>query len=306
MSTCILLSSCDRYWPIAEFTLGQIERCWISHPEIFITGVSVVHNEFQVISLRDDPKDWMSITLHACHEVLAKGYTKCYLILDDHPPLEKCHDTHLNSTLPQMMDRLNASVISLYGWGQSGGTREPCGTILSNANFNIERLKSDYLWKFSLHPGLWDVSVLIAILDELLRTAANIKERNPWRFERVAGAPDFAISEKIKTNSYRICGSRMTAAPFRSKIRCGELFICDSLHYLTNIFLGKYSWLKLYTFLGHIYHYYEGPYPVYWRGLVTKGEINEELKRFLVLHNRGVALKKMVKCLSYDYSKNII
>lgn len=298
MATCILLSSCDRYLPIAEFTIGQIGRCWASHPEIFMSGISACKKNLQFLPLRDDPEDWMSITLHACHELLAKGFTKCYLVLDDHPPLAKCHDVHLNKTIPEIMSKLKASVISLYGWGQGGGTREPCGTILDKSVFNIERLPSDYLWKFSLHPGLWKLYDLVSLLDVLLKQATNINERTPWRFERVAGSCEFTIAEKIKNSSYRICGNRMTVAPFRSHIRNTELFFCNVLLFFSEKMFGKSTWFKLYNNSAHLYHYYEGPYPIYWRGLLTKGKVNTEIQKYLVFHKSNVELINFLKASS--------
>ncbi len=43
------------------------------------------------LPLRDDPRDWMRVVHSACRDLLGRGYAQAYVILDDHPPIGRCH-----------------------------------------------------------------------------------------------------------------------------------------------------------------------------------------------------------------------
>lgn len=295
MSIAILISTCEKYKYIAQQSTQQLSYFWKYHPDIYVSGLNELKGNFKILRLMDDSRDWISITRNACIELALKGYTKIYLILDDHPPLGKCHSTHLNTNLPEIMDQLRATVICLYGWGQGGGSREPVGEILDKKFYFLEKLPLDYLWKFSLHPGLWDLNALIKILDQLILMLTEVEDRTPWNFERISGLENFPIPGLLKSRAFRVCGKEMTGSKARMYLHMLELFACDTIHYLSRNLLGHNAWEKTYTTLGYMYNYYDGPYPVFWSGILKKGKINSELKKFMTFHRKGTLVAKYLK-----------
>ena len=107
---CILIPTFEKYRAVAEFTRGKLDRHWPGHPPVFLCGLPGDDPAF--LPLRDDPADWMQLVRSAAADLQARGFRRCYLVLDDHPPMDDCHVTHLNHTLPRFMEDLGASFIN--------------------------------------------------------------------------------------------------------------------------------------------------------------------------------------------------
>jgi len=278
MSLCILLSTCEKYRWLAQFAECMLDRHWAEHPPVYVCGCAG-ENLDHWLSLRSNPRDWMNITLAACSDLAKRGYTKCYLILDDHMPFADCHEAHLNTTLPFMMDKLDAAYIGLLGW-ERNGSRMPNGAMLGQDFYRMENVSKDYLWKFSLHPGLWDLRALTGILKTLVSNLP-LEDRSPWNFERMSGAPGINLPNKWEYKCYRICGRMMARNPFFSTLyRFVEVGFCNVAHIVARLG-GKGVRRRVDEATAFISYSYDGPYPLVWRGIMSKGGVNKDFLRYM-------------------------
>jgi hypothetical protein len=178
------------------------------------------------------------------------------------------------------MDELGASFIALHGWSKY---RPQQGERLGARYCDLERSKREYLWKFSLHPGLWDMGALVDIIDVLLRNP-DLKEHTCWKFERRSGAADFDLPARWQDKAFRIRGAAMSAQPagrLREKPQNLELFAFDVLRFFIRILAGQGARDRFDARYLGLYHYYDGPYPIFWSGLIKKGRLNPDLLFYL-------------------------
>ena len=295
MSACILLSTCDKYLKMAGFTRAMIDRCWAAHPPVFFCGAKNASGP-EWLPLRNDPADWVGITASAADDLMIRGYEKCYLILDDHLPLGPCNEEHLNRTLPELMDKLNAAYIGLYGWDQRTQSR---GTLLGREHYRLQKQDSAFLWQFSLHPALWDLRALKELLSSLMQTQ-NLALRSPWAFERRSGSEAFTVPESCRSRAYRICGLSMLGGKNRglrkySRLLEFRLIDCVRLFFIL-VHAGK-ALARWDAFMSPEYDFHDGPYPLYWSGVLRKGNVNENLIRFLRARRRTIMLEELGKIM---------
>lgn len=281
LDCCILVSTCDRYRAMAELTGRQLDRHWPGHPPVFYCGATSGDGETW-LPLRDRPADWMGIVGRAVSELRRRGFRLGYLILEDHPPVFACAVEHLNRTLPGLMMQLGAAYIGLNGWGQGKPQR---GVILGREHYWLEHLSRSFLWKFQLHPALWRLDALTAILEGLAPNLP-LERRSPWAFERGAGREDAPVPEDLKERAYRVCGERMSARPVKARLvgleRLGVVLLRSALGRL----LGDGARRRVEEVAGFVFGYYDGPYPLFRSGALVKGRTNPALVRFLTLHGR--------------------
>ena len=280
---CILIPTFERYRAIAEFTRARLDALWAEHPPVFFCGLAGDSAEF--LELRDDPADWMALVRSACGDLLGRGFAKVYLILDDHPPLGRCHARHLNETLPALLDNLHAGFVNLHGWGQHKPRQ---GTLLPARHQRLEKPAADYLWKFALHPGLWNLRALADLLD-LLLTDPDPAQRTCWKFERRAGALTEALPPSLRDACYRVDGLRMTARALPwlfGGLRALELLAFDAVRFFIRITAGQSARDRFDAAYLGVYHFYEGPYPLFWSGLMKKGRLNPDLCFYLRWHRQ--------------------
>lgn len=287
MEVCILLSTCDKYINLAKLTAEIIHQRWENHPQIFACGLSYPYPTFaKLLQLKDDPQDWIGIIESATCELLEKGYRKCYLILDDHPPIQACNEVHLNKTLPTLMDRLNAAYIGLHGWDQN---TLASGKILDARYFYLQRQPPFFLWQYSLHPALWNLQALQDMAGALPKLNNDIATRSIWAFERRTGAIPSPIPQKWQERSYRIFGLGMLGGEYRLVRR----IVRRSLYLLLNLLLfvvknlfGAAIQEKLAEHYIYETLFFDGPYPLYWSGVMQKGKLNSYFERYLLIHGR--------------------
>ncbi len=279
-NVCILLSTCERYRSMAEFTVRQLQKFWPDHPPLFSCGLNDLLEDTRPLPLRDPVEDWMAVTLSACRDLRQKGFRQAYVILDDHPPLARCHSEHLNVTIPAMMEALDAVSIALSGYGQR---RRVFGQIVRWRQWEVDRVPAEQLWKFPLHPALWNLETLQVIL-EFLVAALPPSEHTPWAFERKGGDPHSSLPAKLKENSYRLCGVRMTARGMRVlrhlPLRLAQ-FAADVLRFGARVLGGAEARSRMDQACRWLDCPYDGPYPLFWSGLVAKGKINTHLVSYL-------------------------
>lgn len=280
MKPCILLCTCDKYTRLARLTIDLIGRRWPAHPSIFVCGASSSPGG-RSIPLADPPGDWIGITRSALRVLRREGIRQCYLILEDHPPIGLCNAAALNGELPDWMDRLGAAYIGLYGWDQRTRAR---GTNLGPEYGYLQRQADDYPWRWSLHPGLWNLEALDRILAVLAGTECGPGGRTAWAFERRTGAADFPLPPELRGSSYRVCGLRLLGGPspgVRRIMRAAEFRVFDVLRLAARAAGGMPLLRRLDAALMCEYFFHDGPYPLYWSGVMRKGKLNEDLRRFL-------------------------
>ena len=278
MNTCILIPSYEKYRVLAGFTARQIDRHWRDHPPIFFCGFSVpVDQSDALLMLHRSSDDWIGILMDAVRDVRKKGFKMVYLILDDHPPLGPCEWDILNNVLPQIMLKREAENISLFGSGQG---RNLEGRMTSEAGVELEQLPDSYLWRYSLHPGLWSLKALDDRLGKLDAKMPNNCERTPWAFERLSGVKTSRGRTQEMTQCYRFVSSGWTALQ-RDQVVALLYRACGvGARSMAGVLGGAASWDRMSHRFDFIHHYFGGPYPIIWQGLMAKGRLNPEFARF--------------------------
>ena len=275
----ILLSTCDAYEEIAHFTFRQLDICWKGHPPVFVCGLS--HRSFtqgQQLPISGDPHDWVGITLQAVEELQARGVAWFYLVLDDHPPFGPCNEDYLNCALPATAERANAIQVNLQGWDQF---QPQSGEILDGAPLHWQCNKPDFRWKFSLHPGFWHTETLGLLLRQLRKTSpAAISAR---AFEGLADTACRTLNPSLCTQTYRIRGDGYTARRGWFERRNTRMMIRFCIHLIRGgtRLAGEKALNRLDERLLPYLGYLNGPYPMFWSGLVRQGRLHEDALRFL-------------------------
>ena len=263
---CILLSTCDRYRPVAEWTESCIDRTWQDHPPLRRWGLG-------------DDRDWMTVTRDGVAAMQCEGFRWIYLVLDDHPPVGLCHSDALNRTLPALAEKLQAVNISLLGWGQRRG-RE--GTRLGRDDGFLLRNDPGYRWKFSLHPALWSAEKLLELL-ELRISQFEPAARTPWNFERHRDAADGPVRTEFLSGTYRVDGNALAVGSRwkDSLVREPLLSGFDVWRFFLRILRGQERRDAFDRDNLWLYHYYRGPYPILWSGAVRAGQPSRDFENFL-------------------------
>jgi len=278
---CILIPTTDRHVWLARFTAARIRRLWRNPPPIRFCGVSGADDECW-LPLRNDPADWIGIAASAVED-LKDNFDRAYLVLDDHPPLWRCHEVHLNHTLPRLLGELEATYIGLNGWGPGRRGRRPNGEILDKKHFRLERVSDDFRWKYSLHPGLWDLAGLAAVLEISGRDRAPQK-RTAWYFERTAGKLNEQLPLGLRGGAYRVCGGAMTRGVLRLPVDRFIAVLLTSCSAITGRLAPMGRWSRLERLQEAFDQYYEGPYPLFWSGVLQKGALNSRFFTYLACH----------------------
>lgn len=269
---CILILTCDRYLPVAEWTKHRIATDWADHPPLFVHGSG-------------DDRDWMTVALDGVSARLSEGFRWIYLVLDDHPPVGKCNARAMNTTLPELARRLDAVNICLLGWGQR---REREGEVLSSRDGALRRNDTSFRWKFSLHPALWNAQKLRELLETRLGQFAGV-DRTAWNFERHRDQPDGPVGRHLLDNTYRVHGARM-AMPSSSAVevlRQLALLGFDMFRFVLRIAGGQNRRDQFDRENLWLYHYYRGPYPILWSGAMRQGMPSRDFDNFLRFTGRS-------------------
>jgi len=144
----------------------------------------------------------------------------------------------------------------------------------------VERLPDSYRWRYSLHPGLWSLSSLSALLGELDTILVALDTRNPWAFERIGGAHD-GVKQCIDIGpSYRISRACPTSWSKDALAAICYQSVGNFARSVGGLLGGPEVWERLSYRFDFAYHYCGGPYPMFWRGIMEKGQPNKEFGRF--------------------------
>lgn len=259
------------YGWLAPVLRDQLARCWPGHPPLWVAGLTADEaGDLPALPLSDAglPRDWCVFMREACTALLARGITRCYLIPEEHPPLELCHATHLNETLPALMDELGAAYIALLGWDHRRAVHR--GTPVRDG---LRRLDGAAAPRFQLHPALWRVEALAACLDAALA----LSNHSPWGFENTAKRPDAPLPPEYTSGCYAIEGAAMSLHP------PGTIRQVSSAvkHWIGRRLIGLAGRLpdplrrRFWEALRFDHFAYNGPYPMYFGGVMTRGKVNQ-------------------------------
>lgn len=291
MKTAILLSSCDRYLPMAEVFKDWLDRFWTSHPDVFLCGATRAIPTCESLSFEGDPRDWMNITLQAVEDLISREFSHAYLLLEDHPPFAGCNSDFLNHQLPEWANAVDAVAVNLVGGDQF--IRNP-GKPEEIHSLQMHHVDKSFPYRFSLHPALWCLSSLRKILKVLLenegkRSARDFESRTAVELDRVHSEWSQRVW-RVQGDSQADTGTWYGQQTWR-KVFLGGVNVVRGVLSATgasqqlNKFDQRIAWYYL---------YYNGPYPMHWSGLLCKGEVNANAMRFLRKTGRREDAKKVI------------
>jgi hypothetical protein len=292
--TCILVCGFDRQLAAAQLTLRLIDRYWRDHPEMWLCGVSI--DDPVALPLRDDPADWMAVTRSAVRDLAAMGFERVFLIMADLGPMDRCHDQHLNQTIPNWMTELDAVYISLRGWDHRRNSR---GESLGRRYMSLQRQLTMHWGRFSLDPALWRIDVLAGILDIL--TNENPERHSAWAFEQDAGRLHEKLPAAWNERTYRVCGRLMSVEPIPTLERWARHGFDGLIRWTDKTFNHKHRRKSLPPKILPVWQrllmtnavYYQGPYPMHFAGFLVRGVLNPELVDFLQRSGRHDLLQEI-------------
>ncbi len=277
----ILVSTAPRYLALAQWTIGRIEQNWPGHPEIFLSGAE---GDSRALPLRDDPANWMRVTASACRDLLERGFEQVFLILDDHPPIAKCHTEFLGEHIPWMLKQTDATVCTLVGPGpllKQKGDWEKIG----HARF--EKLPLADSWKLGLHPALWNLGKLLSILEGLIERLPP-SQHNPWAFERIGSSEvDGGVDKDLLASCWRVDGWESATPEARCLHNWRDSYARVALRLATIALrpLGKSAEVFKERVAG-LWHPRLGAYPCFWSGVMKKGALNSDYFFYSKFKNR--------------------
>lgn len=281
---CILVPVYHPYRWVAPFMQQALDRHWAEHPPVFYCGLQAEEaGTLPVLPLRDAamPRDWPAFVCDAVDELRARGFDKCYLLLEEHLPLAACHSRNLNSTLPRLLDQLGGAYVGLMGWdNRRFSTRAP---ILGDEAFRLMHLTTPDAPRFHLHPSLWRLEALRDCLELTLRETVH----TPWRFEKVSERPDAALEERWKNGCYLVCGRTLAQEPpgrWTACVQWVERFIFHKLMALCPLLPGGKVRAAFWRAVGFDDFFYPGPYPMFFSGVMAKGTLNPYFVKFMNRH----------------------
>ena len=278
MSLCILSPVFHGYRWLAPFMSEALDCYWPKHPPVFYCGLTAEEaGGLEMLPLGEPalPRDWLVFVREAALELQRRGYSQCYLLLEEHLPLAPCHVRHLNETLPALMEELAAAYISLMGWdNRRYSTRAP---LLDARHFQLMHLSTPRAPRFHLHPSLWRLDALIGCLELALRDPVH----STWRFEKVAEKSDADLSAEWKRGCYQICGRAMALNPSGKHAARASQFVFHKLMALYPHIPSRALAKRYWHWVGFDNFFYNGPYPMFFSGVMAKGQLNPHLARFV-------------------------
>jgi len=213
-------------------------------------------------------------------EASRQGFSLAYLILEEHLPVARCHATHLNQTLPDLMKSLPASHIALMGWDNR---RHPSKSKVLGKEFHrLKHLCGERDPRYNLHPGLWSLEVLLKCCDEVLGKVG--PQASAWQFERTTARSRSPSLQPHKEECYQVCAASMSVgeSPLPGKIGAAmERFVYMRLIGLMLLVPGKNLRAQVFRRLNFDRVFCNGPYPMVFSGVMAKGRINPNFTRIV-------------------------
>jgi hypothetical protein len=286
MKICILVPVWRNYAWIAPITRKMIVDYWPTHPDLWFCGLNEQEGEgLPIIPLGSDAdrSNWAGVLLNGVRGIREKGYDAVYLIAEEHIPVDRCHEEHLNQTIPGLFADLGASYISLMGWDNRRFTSK--SPRLDKDRYRLQHLVAADDPRFHLHPALWRVQTLekcclIALRDEG-------KNGSAWHFEKECGRDQGDLHQASK-GCYQICAASLSLHPRSKTGRLLDWFERNVFHKLMallplipNQTVARRVWdLARFDDV-----FCNGPYPLFFSGIMAKGGLNHFFVCFLKRKN---------------------
>lgn len=292
----------DYQW-VAPLALELIGRYWPSHPPIYLLGLTkeeagaMPHFELTNPELRGN---WSAMVLNGVQQA-KQHFTQAYLIAEEHVPLAPCHEEHLNKTLPSLMEKLSAAYISLMGWDNR---RHPSKSpILDEAHYRMMHLTLPKAPRFHLHPALWRLDTLEKCCEISLRDVS--KNGSAWHFEKTSDKLQADLPEEWKQGCYQIAASRMSSQPLTTQRRIStatERWIFNKLMAVCPLIPSVKLAESYSRWVAFDNVFCNGPYPMFFSGLLQKGRLNIYLVKMLQRSSHGrELLEKIAKASNFKH-----
>ena len=277
----VLMPTAPQYLGLAQWTCGRIPRFWPAHPPIYFCGAL---GDVRSLRLRDDPQDWMRVVASACADLLSDGFRQVYLVLDDHPPISECNADFLGGVLPRMLQTTDATSCLAVG---PGPVLKRKGSFQKIDRFFFEKLPLNEPWKLPLHPALWNLEKLYAILEHLIRHLPD-SQHHPWAFERIgSSAAEGGLSRDLLASCWRVDGWQSATKEAKRLHDLRDLYTRTILRSVIIALrpIGL-SAEKFKNRIAGLWHPRLGAYPCFWSGIMKKGAINGDYLFYASIKNR--------------------
>jgi len=287
MKVGILVPVWRGYTWVAPLTFELISEFWPSHPEIVFCGLA--GDESAGLPRVDldagvDRRNWTAVLQTGVAGMKARGFEAVYVVAEEHVPLATCHAEHLNNTLPKLLQSLKASYISLMGWdNRRYPSRSP---VLDAEHYRLKHLVGTHDARFHLHPALWRLDVLEACCELALRVTE--KRGSAWHFEKACAPLAADLLDEWKQGCFQINSAAMSLT-----VRNGlgtaraelEAWVFHKLMALYPV-VGQMGLAR--QLLGRIPFddvFCNGPYPLFFSGIMAKGEPNQFFVNYVSRHS---------------------
>jgi hypothetical protein len=191
----------------------------------------------------------------------------------------------------------DAENISLFGSRQG---RHIEGNVFLEAGVQLEQLPDSYPWRYSLHPSLWSLTALANLLDKVDARMTENNGRTPWAFERLSGVRTSQGSKQEMTQCYRLTSAESTASR-RDQVIAFLYRSCGvGSRRIAGMVGGPVQWDRMSHRFNFIHHYFGGPYPIIWQGVMAKGRLNPEFAKFCHYFLKGDLLRSATALIADD------
>ncbi len=270
----ILVPVWQSYRWMAPLTLRLLDRFWPSHPPVWFCGLGPdPHLPSLPVSPGTDLTNWSAMVLEGVEHLRRKGIGLVYLVAEEHVPLGPCNVEALDSILPMLMSGLPAVYISLMGWdNRRFPSKSP---VLGSDRHRLKHLVGDRDPRFHLHPALWRIDALEACC----RLALADPDRNgsAWHFEKINDRDHGSHPLAWKSQCYQIDSAALRLhppGPVRRAAASLEIMVFRKLMALAPLMRNPTLAAAYLRFLRFDDVYCDGPYPMFFSGIMAKGKIN--------------------------------
>jgi len=273
---CILAPIYPTYRWLLPILVECIDYFWPNHPDIRFAGLE----SSDIVSNNAGNVNWTAMVMAGIQRIKSDGFKLTYLITEEHIPVSHCHVTHLNETLPRMMQELSAVYISLMGWdNRRYPSRSP---ILGKEHYRFKHLAGFRDSRFHLHPALWRIDVLERCCEIALEDPS--KNGSAWHFEKANDKFTAKLSDDWKRKCYQLCAAEMRLEPLtriEAFLRQLERFSYLKLMALCPLIPMRRVADSYFQIIGFDRFICDGPYPMVFSGILAKGKLNPILKKGL-------------------------
>lgn len=282
MKTAILVPVWINYRWVAPLTKRLIDEQWSEHPDLWFCGLEEAPGaEWNVVPLRPTTErmNWTAVLRDGVEGLIERGYDTLYIIAEEHVPLGRCHARVLNELLPAKMEELEAVYISLMGWDNRRYVSK--SPVLGPEHHEFKHLTRPGDPRFHLHPALWRSDVALACCEEALKDAS--ARGSAWHFEKAPARESSGLPPAWSVGCYQIRASALALErPGWQRRVAGpvERFFFHKAMALLPHLPGTWRTMAA-RWIPFDDVFCDGPYPMFYSGIMAKGGINRFFKRYL-------------------------